>query len=241
MAYWTLSWVDLTAERLDDAIVNAVECLKTAVTPFDRAAGELAHATAELLSQPADGALPRLEQRRDWAIENGWIYSASGLDIVIGLMLAASGKLKKGVRRLEQAIAEGDSSGDVYVATWNRIALAEVYLSVLVPTGKAPLGFILKNFGAIVSARLFGARRASALLDQATANKQLDERGIISARIGMDRALLLAHTRQFGLARQHLLAARASAETQDVKPMVMRIDAALAALPGQPAQSRQTA
>ena len=80
-------------------------------------------------------------------------------------------------------------------------------------------------------ARFFGAGRASALLERAASNKQLNERGVLSARINYNRALLLTRARRFGLARQYLLAARQSAAAQGVARMMVRIDAALAALP----------
>jgi tetratricopeptide (TPR) repeat protein len=231
MGYWTLSWIDLTAERLDQAVENAAESLKTAVTPFDRVAGELVQMTADLFSGRVETALPRLEKKRAWAIENGWIYSATGLDCAIGPTLALARSFREGIRFLEKAIADRDKDGDAYVACWNRIVLAEIYIGVLIPSGKPPPGFVRKNFVALIVARLFGAGRASALLERAASNKQLNERGVLSARINYNRALLLTRARRFGLARQCLLAARQSAAAQGVARMMVRIDAALAALP----------
>ena len=50
MAYWTLAWIDIQDHRFADAIANAQRCRKTAATPFDRNAGEMASAGAPLLT-----------------------------------------------------------------------------------------------------------------------------------------------------------------------------------------------
>ncbi len=231
MAYWTLGWIDLAGERFDDAINDASECIKTAVTRLDVVTGNYVKAYAELLSGQIDQALPRLQEQRGWLESNGWVFSANGADCSIGTALALGGRLKEAIRHLEKAIAVSDEHGDVYAASWNRIALAEIYLAIVANSGKPSLRVLANNLGVIVTGKLRGAGRALALLEQARNMRQVHERGVVSARIDFDVGLLLERNRQFDAARRRLLSARAAAEAQDVPPMVARIDAALARLP----------
>jgi class 3 adenylate cyclase/tetratricopeptide (TPR) repeat protein len=232
MAYWTLGWVDLAGERFEDAIEEASECIKTAVTRSDVVTGNYVKVTAELLSGQIDKALTRLQEQRDWLDSNGWVLSANGADCSIGMALGFGGRMKEAIRYMERAIAVSDEHGDMYAATWNRITLAEIYLAIVANSGKPPsLHLVTTNLGAIVTGKLRGAERALALLEQARNSKQVHERGVMRARIDFNVGLLLARNRQFDAARQRFLSARAAAEAQDVPPMIARIDAALARLP----------
>ena len=231
MAYWTLGWIDLAGERFEDAIKDADECAKTAVARFDIVAGSYVKVNAELLSGQIDKALERFREQRDWLEQNGWVFSANGADCSIGTALAFGGRLKEAIRHLEKALVVSDEHGDVYAATWNRIALAEIYLAIVANSGKPSLRVLTNNLGAIVTGKLRGAERALALLEQARDSKQVHERGVLRARIDFNVGLLLERKQQFDAARQRLLSARVAAEAQDVLPMIARIDAALARLP----------
>jgi len=231
MAYWTLGWIDLAGERFQDAIREASECIKTAVSRFDVVSGNYVKVNAELLGGQIDNALTQFQEQRDWLETNGWLLSANGADCSIGTALALGGRLKEAIRHLNKAIAVSDDHGDVYAATWNRIALAEIYFAIVASSGKPSLRVLASNLGAIVTGKIRGAERALALLEQARNNKQVHERGVLSARIDFNCGLLLERKQQFDAARQRLLAARVAAEAQDVPPMIARIDAALARLP----------
>jgi class 3 adenylate cyclase/tetratricopeptide (TPR) repeat protein len=230
LAYWTLGWIDVAGERFEDAIMEASECIKTAVTRSDVVTGNYVRVNAELLSGQIDKALTRFLEQREWLESNGWVLSANGADCSIGTALALGGRLKEAIRHLNRAIAASDEHGDVYASTWNRIALAEIYLAIVANSGKPSLRVLTANLGAIVTGKLRGAERALALLEQARDSKQVHERGVMRARIDFNVGLLLEQKRQFAAARQRLLSARAAAEAQDVRPMIARIDAALARL-----------
>jgi tetratricopeptide (TPR) repeat protein len=231
LAYWTLGWIDLAGERVEDAVVDAAECIKTAVARFDVVAGNYVKVNADLLSGQLDNALTRLQEQREWLETNGWVFSANGADCSIGTALALGGRLKEAMRHLNKAIDVSDEHGDVYAATWNRIALAEIYLAIVANSAKPSLRLLTTNLGAIMTGKLRGAERALALLERARDSKQVHERGILRARIDLNVGLLLERKLQFDAARERLLSARVAAEAQDVPPMVARIDAALGRLP----------
>jgi hypothetical protein len=131
MAYWTLEWIDIQDLRYGDAIANAQKCLKAAPTPFDRTAGTMASATGLLLEGRFDEGLAQLLALKKWALENGWLYSASGVDFAAGPAMAATGHIAQGIRTLEAGIAACDASGSRAMASWNRLVLAELYLRML--------------------------------------------------------------------------------------------------------------
>jgi tetratricopeptide (TPR) repeat protein len=203
------------------------------VTRSDVVTGNYVKVNAELLSGQIDQALERFEEQREWLESNGWVLSANGADCSIGTALALGGRLKEAIRHLEKAITVSDAHGDVYASTWNRIALAEIYLAIVANSGKPSLRIVATNLGAIVTGKLRGAERALALLEQARGNNQVHERGVMRARIDFNVGLLLERRRQFDAARQRFLSARAAAEAQAVPPMVARIDAAIARLPAE--------
>lgn len=143
---------------------------------------------------------------------------------------ALTGRLKEGVALLETAIDTSDKNGDRGNASWNRIFLAEIYIEILASQQRVALGIVLKNFGAILRGKLFGARLARALLDEAGQHPQLHSQGTSRARIDMDLGLLHKIAKRRGLARQYLEKARGPAELQGSVLMVGKIDAALAEL-----------
>jgi class 3 adenylate cyclase len=224
MAYWTLAWIDIQDLRYGDAIANAQKCLKAAATPFDRTAGTMASATGLLLEGRFDEGLAQLLALKKWALANGWLYSASGVDFAAGPALAATGRIAEGIRMLESGIAACDASGSRAMASWNRLSLAEIYLHMLLTRERPSIKLILANFGAIGGARMFGVRRTRLLLGEASQNEQLHESGTTRCRIEMDFAKLYRRQKRADLARAHLQRARLAAAAQD-SPLLAEIDA----------------
>ena len=169
MAYWTLAWIDIQDHRFADAIANAQRCRKTAATTFDRNAGMMASATGLLLEGRFEEGLAQLLALKKWALANGWLYSASGVDFAAGPALAATGRIADGIRMLKAGIAACEATGSRAMASWNRMSLAELYLQMLSSKKRPSIRFILSNLGAIVwvldvwqSPRAATARRGGA-------------------------------------------------------------------------------
>ena len=230
IAHWLLCWINTVDARYEDAVANAEESLRTAITPVDRHVALAGRATASiLLGQTVDG-LTHLEEARRWTSEADFPYLERVMTGGIAAAYVLTGRLKEGVALLERTIDASDKDGDRGNAWWNRIFLAEIYLEILASRQKVALGILLKNFGAILRAKLFGARLARALLEEAGQHPQLHDQGALRARIDMDLGLLHKITKQRGLARQYLEKARGPAELQGAGLMVGKIDAALAEL-----------
>jgi hypothetical protein len=117
MAYWTLAWIDIQDHHFADAIANAQRCRKTAATPFDRNAGEMVNATGLLLEGKIGEGLAQLLALKKWALANGWLYSAGGVDFAAGPALAATGRIAEGIRMLKAGIAACDATGSRAMAS----------------------------------------------------------------------------------------------------------------------------
>lgn len=226
MAYWTSAWIDIQDLRYTDAVANAQKCLKAAATPFDRTAGTMASATGLLLQGRLDEGLAQLLALKEWALEHGWLYSASGVDFAAGPAQAATGHIAQGIRALECGIATSDANGSRAMASWNRLVLAELYLHILATRERPSLKFVIANLGAILRVRMSGVRLARRLLEEAGNNTQIHESGTTRCRIEIDLAKLCEMQKNPDLARVHLHKARVAALAQEL-PLLEVIDSAL--------------
>jgi hypothetical protein len=113
----------------------------------------------------------------------------------------------------------------------NRLVLVKIYFAMLTAGGKPPpVRVILRNFWAILGAKLFGRRRVQALLSQLDRDEWISANGIWRAQIDFDSGMLCRLKGQAERARELLSRARKAAEAQNATIMLGRIDAALAEL-----------
>ena len=232
MAFWTLAWIDIQAYRFSDGIANAQRSQRTAITPFDRNAGNMANATALLLEGRVEEGLAQLLNLKKWALAHRWAYNASGLDFAAGPALAMTGRIGESIRTLKKGIVSCDAAGSLAVASWNRLALAELYLGMLSVKRRPPIRLILFNLRSILKVRLFGLRQARRLLEQLSLNAQIHPDSTTRARIEMDLAKVCLRENAPTQARLHLSRARAAALAQESAPMLNAIDAVGAKLAG---------
>lgn len=230
MAHWLLCWVNIVDARYEDAIANAEESLRTAISPVDRYAALAGSATASVLLGHATDGLAQLEEVKRWTAETDFLNLERAMTGGIAAAYVLTGRLKEGIALLERVIDASDKNGDRGNAWWNRVFLAEIYIEILASQQQVALGVLLKNFGVLLRGKLFGARLARALLEEAGQEPRLHDQGTLRARINMDLGLLHKITKQRGLARQYLEKARGPAELQGAVLMVGKIDAALAEL-----------
>jgi class 3 adenylate cyclase/tetratricopeptide (TPR) repeat protein len=229
-SHLTMSWLAMVDARYEDALKHAETCLEVAVTQFDRVYGAAAKATATIFVGKPEEGLPRLLELRRSVIEGGVSYAASGMHGAAGVGLVITGRIADGIRLIRDSIDGADAAGDCGVGFWNRIILAEIYLELVTSRQRPPLRFVVKNFGAIIGATIFGKGGARALLERASRFEQLHERGAIRARINMDLGPIYKIEGKRELVRQFLEKGRGPAEQQGASFIVNKIDAALAEL-----------
>jgi class 3 adenylate cyclase/tetratricopeptide (TPR) repeat protein len=230
LALWALGFINIVDERYDDALANAEECLEVCLTRHDHAAGSKVKAMASLLRDRTESSLHEIRKLSDEAQAEGWLYLDSATIGFVGVGLALTGHLSQGIRLLETCVSSLEKLGDRAQACWQRVILAEIYIQILAGTERPSVRVLLQNVGAIITATLFGARRAQGLLERASQLEQFDERGAMRARIKADFGVLYIVTRRPILARQFLEQARAVAELQGAAAIVAKADAALASL-----------
>lgn len=224
MAYWTIAWIDMQDGNYREAVTNAQKCLKTAATPFDHTAGTHATATGLLLEGRVREALTQLLTLKEWALANGWLYAASGIDYAAGPALAMTGRISEGIRLLKSGITACDAAGSRAIASFNRLALAELYLNMLLTRERPPFGLIIANLGAVLRVLIFGPRLVQRLLCEAGRNEQFHESGCTRCRIEINFAKFFLQQKRPDLSRAHLLKARAAAISQHSTPLLDQIN-----------------
>lgn len=130
----------------------------------------------------------------------------------------------------EQEIDRYAKAGDAWISTFLRAQLAGFYVQVLTTKEKPPPGFVRKNFRTLIGIKLFGARRALALLQEAASSRHLSDRGVLRANINFNLGALSAMKRNCAEAKGYFEKARAAAEDQGADKLLQIIDAALAQL-----------
>lgn len=125
--------------------------------------------------------------RRKSALADGWLYSASRVDVAAGPALM-TGRIAEGIRMLKAGIAACDTTGDRSMASWNRMVLAELFLRMLSSEKRPSFKFILSNLGAITWVLIFGRRRAWHLLGEAVQNDRIHELSTSRGWIEIDLA-----------------------------------------------------
>ena len=231
MAYWTLGLINVVGLSFDDAIANANACIQAAVTPYDRNLGRIVRATAEILQGRIAEGLVLLEELRAWAGDVGFLYADRLMDVAAAVGLVLSGRMREGILLLKRAIAARDASGDLANAALCRGTLAEIYLEILSGERKVPLRTIVRNLDTILAAKLFGARRVRALLEQVAQYDHFSEHGTGRARLNLYFGMLYNLERKPELAHEHLKQALAVAELEQATGLIDRITVELDRLP----------
>ena len=141
-----------------------------------------------------------------------------------------SGEFAEGIRIFEQEIDRYTKAGEAWISTFLRVQLAGFYVQVLTTKEKPPPGLVRKNFLTLIRIKLFGARRALALLREAASSRHLSDRGVTRALIDFNLGALSAMKKRRDEARSYFEKARAAAEDQGAEKLLQKIDAALAQL-----------
>jgi hypothetical protein len=184
----------------------------------------MASATGLLLEGRVEEGLAQLLSLKKWALSHRWAYAASGVDFAAGPALAMTGRIGDGIRMLKAGISACDAAGSLAVASWNRLALAELYLGMLSARRAPSIKLILSNLPAIVKVKVTGNRQAKLLLEQIAQNSQIHEESTTRGWVEIDLAKLCFMRNRTSLARQHLGKARLAALAQESKPLSDEID-----------------
>ena len=225
---WILGWIDMVSGAPEAAIAHADDCLRVAIAPFDRLQGAAVKAVANIFMGRTREGLAEIDALNSEFERLGALYSV--LQGPRGAALIALGQISQGVGVIEQYIAQRDAAGDHTAAAFARIPLAEIYIQILSGKQTASSAVLFKNFPFLVGAKLFGARRALALLRKAASHKQFSESGAVIARIDFDLGVLSAMKKKREEAKGYFERARVAADSQGEAALLQSIEAAMAEL-----------
>ena len=228
LASQVLGYIEVVANDPLAAMAHADDCVRAAVTPYDRLQGEAIKAMSSILMGRARDGLEALDAVYSVFERLGLRYSI--LNGPRGVALVMLGQVSEGIHLIEQQVLRFDELGHVAAGAWDRIILAEIYIEVLSSKHKPSISVLNRNFWTIVGIMLFGASRARTLLKQAAAVKQLSEHDVQIARINFDLGVLSAMNKKREEARDYFEKARVVAKDQGAGKLLQRIDAALAQL-----------
>ena len=227
-ANWMLGWIQIVCGAPDAAIGYAEECAELATTPFDRLQGEIIRAVALVLSGDAAEGLAKMDRLNREFERLGALYSVLGAPR--GAALVALGRIAEGISVIERSIAERDAAGDLTLAAFARVLLAEIQIEIVVGGRKAPFAQVAKNLPTLIAVKLGGARRARKLLEEAMRSPNLSPTGVVAARVGYNLGRLSERSGQREEAQAHYSQARAIAELQGLNLLRNDCERALARL-----------
>jgi tetratricopeptide (TPR) repeat protein len=163
IAHSILAMIELFIGNYHEAARHSEECLRTAVTPFERRMGAITKASAEIFLGDVEGSLVRLLEAISIASQTGWRQMVAFGTLAAGIAHVLAGRIDRGIRLLENAISAYDARGEILYATVYKFSLAEIYLEMLTSRARPPISAIVKNLGMIFRVKFSGVRRTEAL------------------------------------------------------------------------------
>lgn len=227
IAHSILAMISLVVGDYPQAARHSEECVRGAVTPFERRMGAITKASAEIFLGDVDGGLVRLLDATSVASAAGWDTIVAFATMFVGPGYVLAGRISKGIRLLENSIAGYNERGDLLYATFTGLSLAQIYIEMLTSRTRPPLSVVLQNLGTVLGVQLSGVRRVEVLLEQIGRVPILDQRGVVQARVDAYFGFLHKLRNKPNLARQYLQKARGPAEYHGATLLVAKIDAAL--------------
>jgi hypothetical protein len=140
------------------------------------------------------------------------------------------GKIGEGIRIINGVIATARRDGWHVAEDWAKLVLCEVYLEVMSPKDRPPLGLLLKNIPILIKILFVGCSSIESFVSQVRSNPQFDLNGHHIGRAQMILGLLYKGKRKRALAVQHLTEAKRIFSQLGQTPVLARVDAALAEL-----------
>jgi class 3 adenylate cyclase/tetratricopeptide (TPR) repeat protein len=235
---WMLGYLAAFEGRYEEALQCGRRAQALAPAPWDVTSSVSLQGIALALLGRLDEAVEKLGTARKMCVAQGNLYTLSAQEPIFGVVMVRQGHIREGVAYIEGCISRRDEERDQVFGGWARLILAEIYLELLTPKERAPFWVVLRNLPFLAYARLRGARRALALLDQVLRNEQFSERGFICARAHLGIGLVHKIRKDVTEARRHLERAGAIMAAVGSVHLVERVDVLLAELQGDTRRSR---
>jgi class 3 adenylate cyclase/tetratricopeptide (TPR) repeat protein len=230
MGMGILGWIALTSDDYAKALSCADECLQIAHTPQERMNALGVKGSALALLKELEKAEPVLSDIRRQLTELNWRYELILLNPAFGVLAFLNGKIARGIRIIESVIVTARRDGWRAAEDWAKLFLCEVYLEVMFPKDKPPLGLLLKNIPILIKILFVGRSSIESLVSQVRSNPHFDVNGHHIGRAEMILGLLYKGKGNHALAIQHLTEANRIFSQFGQTPILARVHAALAEL-----------
>ncbi len=230
MGMGILGWIALTGDDYNKALHYAEECLEIAYTPQERMNALGVKGSALALVRRIEEAQLVMTDIRRRLIELKWGYELILLGPAFGILAVLTGKLRAGVRIIQDAIEKAHEGEWRVAEDWAKLFLCEVYLEVMFPQQKAPLSFVIRNIFTVVKIMLVGPSVIRTFVSQIRNNPQFDKNGHHIGRAEMVLGLLYKGKKKRILALSHLAEARRILGQFGQTPILARVETALAEL-----------
>lgn len=167
MAHWSLGCVNLFQEQFEEAINNANASQMYSPDPLDQLMARTVKGISLALMGDHEQGLLVLQEVRWEMIDADYIAPLLGIDVSYGAAMALAGKMRPGVRWIQNTIKRFTDWGNLSQPAFGNLVLGEIYLQMALGKEKPPLSVVVRNLGFILSSMPFAARRARHYLEQA--------------------------------------------------------------------------
>ncbi len=141
-----LMWIALVSDSYTEALAYSEQSLATAIAPLELDGALVGKGCALImLRRTREGAAILAEGRRRCFV-NGDLYALVGSEGVLGVCKVLEGRVKDGIRLIEEAIETQENKGYRTVADWYRLFLAEVYLQIISGQERPPFLVLIEEF-----------------------------------------------------------------------------------------------
>jgi tetratricopeptide (TPR) repeat protein len=226
-----LAWFDMVDERYEDMLANASASLDCAVAPRDVGLAELLKGMALVFTGQIDKGVDLLWRVRTRCIDAGWTYITSASDMALGVAMVLQGDFEKGVRFLESIIKTDEQLGFVVGRDMARSLLAQIYLDLLRPPQRPPLGLILRNARFLAVTSLTGWKKAMTMMLEVRENPMFSGNSHWRARAEANLGFLYLLKKRHADAWECLSRARPIAAHLNSAALLAKIEAAIATIP----------
>jgi hypothetical protein len=227
---YLLTWIALISDSYAEALEYSQQALAVAVAPFERNGAINAKGCALVLLRQTEEGARLLEEQRRRCFVDGDLFSSVPCDIMLPVSKIFQGKIKGGIRLIEEGILRQEKEGYRTVADWYRLNLSEVYIQIIAGNEKLPLVTLLKNLPIILKVMATASSRIRTLITRVLENPHFDPAGHHVGHAKMILGLLYKTRKKRVLALQHLTEAKRILSQFGQTPILARVDTALAEL-----------
>ena len=228
MALWELAYLNAYTGEFEEAVQNAEESERLALSPVDRASAIHAKAIALPNLGRVEEGLALLRDTRSNLEAGGLFMTALAFWLPLGATMVVAGRMAEGIRLIEDSAERMADWGQTMARAYGDFYLGQVYLAMATSTETPTWAVIRQNLGFLLKTLPFASSKARSHLDAALVEYRRLEMPQFTAATLLALALLHRAKKRTDAATACLEEARPIAAAVEATAIVDQIDAALA-------------